>query len=100
MKGWYWSAVDHTPPPAWVNLKWITSEIVDLYRYLPPLGENIPVSVEPFPVEDLVPMEDDIKWAVKRLRNHQSWGPQGNGMSTSKSGWQRREKRRRRQRKQ
>ena len=25
----------------------------------------------------MVPMEDDIEWAVKRLRNHSSWGPSG-----------------------
>ena len=41
------------------------TERVDLYRYVPPPGDNIPVSVEPFLVDDLVPMEDEIEWAVK-----------------------------------
>ena len=72
MKGWYWSAVDRVPPPAWVTLKWITAERLDLYSYVPPPGENIPVSVEPFPVEDLVPMKDEIEWAMKQVRNHRS----------------------------
>ena len=63
MKGWYRAAVDRMPPPAQVTLKRITAERVDLYRHIPPLGENIPVSVEPFPVEDLVPTEDEIEWA-------------------------------------
>ena len=38
IKGWYQAAVDRDPPPAWVNLKRITSERVDLYSYVPPLG--------------------------------------------------------------
>ena len=48
------------PPPARVTLKRITAERVDLYSYMLPPGENIPVSVEPFPVDDLVLMEDNI----------------------------------------
>ena len=38
MKGWYWSADDRAPPPAWVTLKRITAERVDHYRYIPPPG--------------------------------------------------------------
>ena len=47
---------------------------MDLYIYVPPLGENIPVSVEPFLVDDLVPTEEEIKWAVTQLQNHSSRG--------------------------
>ena len=65
MKGWYWAAADRAPPPAWVTLERITADQVYLYRYVPPPGENIPVSVETLPVEDLVPTEDKIEWAVK-----------------------------------
>ena len=50
---------------------------MELYSYVPPLGENIPISVEPFPVENLVPTEDKIEGAVKRLRNHSSGGTSG-----------------------
>ena len=50
---------------------------VELYSYIPPPGTNITISVEPFPVDDLVPMEDKIECAVKRLRNHRSGGPSG-----------------------
>ena len=50
---------------------------VELYSYVPPSGTNIPISVEPFPVDDSVPTEDKIKWAVKRLQNHHSGGPSG-----------------------
>ena len=60
MKGWYRYAVDHAPPPAWVTLECITADQVDLYSYVPPPGDNIPVSVDPFPVDDSVPMEEEI----------------------------------------
>ena len=77
LKGWYWAAANCAPPPSPVTLERVMAERVDLYRYIPPLGANIPIYVEPFPVYDLVPMEDDIEWAVKRLQNHRSGGPSG-----------------------
>ena len=40
-----------------------------------PQGETIPVQIEPFDVEDKVPEEGEIEWAVKRLRNNCSGGP-------------------------
>ena len=72
MKGWYRAAFERDPPPAQVTLKWITADQVDLYIYIPPPGDNIPVSVEQFPVDDSVPTEENIKWAVTRLHNHRS----------------------------
>ena len=67
---WYKAAVDRAPPPARVNFNRITAERVEMYSYVPPLGTNIPISVEPFPVDNLVPTENEIEWAVNRLRNH------------------------------
>ena len=55
IKGCYKAAVDCDPPPAQVTLKRITAERVALYSYVPPLGENIPISVKPFLVDDSVP---------------------------------------------
>ena len=55
LKGWYRAAVDRDPPPARVTLERIMAERVELYSYVPPLGANIPISVEPFPVDDSVP---------------------------------------------
>ena len=75
IKGCYRSAFNCALPPARVTLKRITAERVELYGYVPPLGENIPISVEQLLVDDSVPTEDDIEWAVKRLRNHRSGGP-------------------------
>ena len=60
MNGWYKSMVDHSPPPARVNLKWTTAELVELYHQVQPPGESIPLSVETFQVEYLVPTEDKI----------------------------------------
>ena len=77
LKGWYWAAVDRSLPPARVTFERITAEWVDFYNYVPPLGANISISVEPFLVDDLVPTEDEIEWVVKRLQNHRSRGPSG-----------------------
>ena len=75
IKGWYKAAVDRAPPPARVTLKRITAEKVELYSYVPTLGTNIPISMQPFPVDDSVPTEDETEWAVTRLRNHISGRP-------------------------
>ena len=74
IKGWYKAAVDRALPPARVTLERVTVERVDLYRYVPPPGTNIPISVQPLPVDNSVPTEDNIEWAVKLLRNHRSGG--------------------------
>ena len=60
MKWWYKVAANCAPPPAQVTLKHITEERVTLYHQVPPLGENIPIYIEPFQVGYLVPMEDKI----------------------------------------
>ena len=60
IKGWYKAAVDRAPPPARVTLERITAERVELYSYVPPPGNNIPIYVQLLPMEDLVPTEDNI----------------------------------------
>ena len=50
---------------------------MELYSYVPPLGANILISAETFPLENSVPTEDKIEWAVKLLRNPCSGGPSG-----------------------
>ena len=74
IQGWYKAAVNHDLPPAQVTLERITAERVALYIRVPPPGNNIPVELEPFEVEDAVPEEGEIDWAVKRLRNNRSGG--------------------------
>ena len=68
IQGWYKAAVELAPPPARVMLKRITAERVALYSRVLPSGDNNPVEIEPFEVEDKVPDEGGIEWAFKRLR--------------------------------
>ena len=55
----------------------IDSPMLEYPQYLPPLGGNTPVSVEPFPVDYSVPKKYEIGWVVKRLHNHRSREPSG-----------------------
>ena len=48
---------------------------VTLYSRIPPPGDNIPVTIEPFAVEDGVPTDAEIELAVKRLRNNRAGRP-------------------------
>ena len=64
IKGWYKAEVEHVPPPYQVTLEQIMEERVELYSYVPSLGKNIPISVQPFPVDDSDLTEDEIEWAV------------------------------------
>ena len=66
--------MDRAPPPARATLKWVTAERVALYSRIPPPGDNIPVTIEPFEVEDGVPTEAKIEWVVKRLHNNRAGG--------------------------
>ena len=86
IKGWYQATVDRAPSPAWVTLEQITAERVELYSYAPPPGVNTPISVEPLPVDESVPTEEEIERAVKRLQNHRSRGPLG-GRAEHLKGW-------------
>ena len=66
--------MDRAPPPARATLKWVTTERVALYSRVPPPGDSILVDIEPFAVEDGVPEEEDIDWAVKQLQNNRAGG--------------------------
>ena len=60
IKGWYKATVDRAPLPARVTLERIMAEREELYSYVPLPGTKIPISMQPFPVDDLVPMEYNI----------------------------------------
>ena len=75
LQGWYKSAVDRATPPARATLKQVTAERVALYSRVPLPGDIIPVNIEPFAVEDGVPEEGEIEWAVKLLQNNRAGGP-------------------------
>ena len=67
MKVWYKDASNRSPPTESVTIARIMMELVDLHWKGPSLGENIPVLVEPFAVNNTGPEEDEIEWAVKKL---------------------------------
>ena len=58
-----------------MSLERITAEQTELYRQVPPPGENIPVTVDPTHIDDSVPTEDEVEAAVKKLRRNRSGGP-------------------------
>ena len=74
LQGWYKAAVDRSTPLAQATLKRVTAERSTLYSQVPPPGNTIPVTIEPFVVEDGVPTEAEIEWAVKRVRNNRARG--------------------------
>ena len=43
---------------------------MELYRAAPLPGENIPTSVMPVKIDNFVPTEDEVEWAVQRLLGH------------------------------
>ena len=67
LQGWYKTTVDRPPPPAQATLRRVTAERAKLYSRVPPPGDTIPVTIAPFTVEDGVPSEAEVEWAVKRL---------------------------------
>ena len=54
IQGWYKATIDRALPPARFTLERITAERVALYSYVPPPGGNIPFTIQPFLVDDLV----------------------------------------------
>ena len=75
LQGWYKAEVYRALPPAQATLKRIMAERVALYSRVLPPGDSIPIDIEIFAVEDGVPDEGDIEWAVKRLQNNRAGGP-------------------------
>ena len=57
IQGWYKAEADRAPTTARVTPKRIVAERFALYSWVPHPGDNIPVEVEPFEVEDKVPDE-------------------------------------------
>ena len=75
MKGWYKIMAGRTLPPARLTIERVTEERAALHHHIPPPGKNIPISIYPFPLDESVPMEDDIEWAVQKMRDKRSGGP-------------------------
>ena len=67
MRGWYKDAVELPPPPARVSPATMMAEREDLYRHVPPPEDPIPVEDLPFLVDDDIPEDKEIAWAVRKL---------------------------------
>ena len=65
------------PPPAHISPETLMAEHADLYAHFPPLERLIAVKVALFPVDDNIPVEEDISEVVKRLRLHHDGGSSG-----------------------
>ena len=74
MRGWYIAELYHASPPARITLEKITAEHVELYRAIPPPGENIPISRNISHIDDSVTTEEEVEWAVHILRGNRLGG--------------------------
>ena len=50
---------------------------MDLYQKVSPPGDPIPINVEPFDIEDLVPADAGLREVVAGLRNGRAGGSRG-----------------------
>ena len=66
--------MDHVLPPARITLELITEERVELYCAITSLRDKIFTSMTPAHVDDSVPIEEEVEWAVRRLWMHRSGG--------------------------
>ena len=72
---WYKDAVEPPPPTSRLSLSAMTEEREDLYWHVPPPGEPIPVGDLPFSVDDGIPEDEAITWAVRKIRLNRSCSP-------------------------
>ena len=71
MQGWYKTVSNRPPTPSQVKLAKITTEMVEIYRQVPPpLGDKITIEADLFSIDDSIPSMADIKWVVHRLWSH------------------------------
>ena len=75
LRGWYRETKDLPPPPALMVIVRMTEEMVDLYLRFPLTGRSIPVALDPFPVDDLIPEDKEVAGLVHHLRLNRSTRP-------------------------
>ena len=70
-KRWYQQASDTPPKPCYKSLEKQTEERVELYGKQEPPGDDIPINVGPYPINDGVPTNDsELRGIVRRsLKN-------------------------------
>jgi hypothetical protein len=76
-KAWYKHAGDHPTKPSHQDLESLTTEWKALYSYVPSPGAPLPIHVNPFPVLDIAPLEEEVATAVWKLCSGKAPGPSG-----------------------
>jgi hypothetical protein len=66
---------DRPPKPSRQDLISTAMEFKQLYSLKEPPGDPIPTHINPFPIPDTIPTEEEIIKAVKRLHTGKSTGP-------------------------
>ncbi len=74
IKGWYRSVEDRPPKPNYQRMEALTQERIDLHSAQPPPGDPIFINVDPFDVNDDIPMDGEIRAGVKSLWNGRAGG--------------------------
>ena len=60
----YKDVVYRPTPLARVAIATMMSKRVELYCHIPPLGQTLPVGMQPFPMENSIPEDEEIAWAT------------------------------------
>ena len=74
LKGWYRAAGEATSRPCYLTMERQTKEREELYAKQAPPGDPIPINVGPYPVEDGIPPDSEIRVAVKAMNNGRAGG--------------------------
>lgn len=77
LKSWYRAATGRIPSPTYADLRSVEQQFTNLYAARQPPGDPIPTYVDPFPISDEIPDEEEIVAALKRLRNGKASGGSG-----------------------
>jgi hypothetical protein len=77
LKRWYHKATGRPLKPTREDLDKVSDDFEHLFSHRPPPGEDLPIHVEPFPIPDTIPDEDEIGGAIMRLKNGKSPGATG-----------------------
>jgi hypothetical protein len=65
IKGWYRDVGPRPAAPSWEDINTTREEYIQLYNPQVPVGDPIPIHVEPFAIRDDAPSEDEVIDAVR-----------------------------------
>ena len=74
LKGWYRKAGKASAPPCFLTMERQTVEREELYGKVTPPGGPIPINVDPQPINDDAPPDDEIRGIVQQMPNGRAGG--------------------------